>query len=472
MRKTVLLICMTLMLALVGTTGCISKSIDQERRPVIQLMKKVPSGCDSFMLMDVKEMQSDPVYELLSGNTIDTIEKPLKWMGIDISKIDYIFTAVGYEDKGVSILQGSFDFLETKVQFDDLMSGSEYKGVDIWEDLPDLVALIPHHIIMGDATLVVDCIGIVKDGDASLYDDMAYKGIINKLSDGPYVLCGNASFWKSMEVETYSEVMGIVWQFKKADIIELTTIARFEHENEATIKMTEFSDDMINDANFETLITNFTTEGQYGYATFEIDTEHPLEPLNVRKAEASETELKNVILALVALMADSGASELDADYTEVDTYEEVKNVTTNDGVYRLTTYLDIKAGESLFQEYDIAKNGVVNISSERLTEFYILGTDRTASIIPSKLTVNEETNVIVGIVNHEKTTVHYKVEVTIDGYPTKFIGFYLDHEEKYEEQVNLIPKHAGPNQKVEFTLFRDNEDSPYQTLHLWVDVNE
>ena len=122
--------------------------------------------------------------------------------------------------------------------------------------------------------------------------------------------------------------------------------------------------------------------------------------------------------------------------------------------------------------YDISKDGTEEIPPEQFTEFYVLGPDGTVTSIPSQLKLHEEASVILGVVNHEGTQVHYDLEVTIDGNSTLFIGFYLDDEEKYEEQVPLVPQQIGPNQKVEFTLSKDIQDSITQNLVLWVDVNE
>ncbi|NQT72196.1 MAG: hypothetical protein HQ553_05420 [Chloroflexi bacterium] len=77
--------------------------------------------------------------------------------------------------------------------------------------------------------------------------------------------------------------------------------------------------------------------------------------------EAYNTELKNVRLAVAVLMADAGVSQLDADYFEVDTYEEVHNVTAGGGAYSIDDYLDISPEESLRQAYDIAKDGTVTV---------------------------------------------------------------------------------------------------------------
>jgi len=66
-------------------------------------------------------------------------------------------------------------------------------------------------------------------------------------------------------------------------------------------------------------------------------------------------------LAVTALMADAGVSELAQDYYEVNSYEDAQNVTTGDRPYRLTDYLEVV--ESLDLSYDINRNGVVSYSS-------------------------------------------------------------------------------------------------------------
>ncbi|NQT72474.1 MAG: hypothetical protein HQ553_06850 [Chloroflexi bacterium] len=74
-----------------------------------------------------------------------------------------------------------------------------------------------------------------------------------------------------------------------------------------------------------------------------------------------DTEMKNMRLAVTALMADAGVSELAQDYYEVNSYEDAQNVTAGDSPRRLTDYLDVF--ESLDLSYDINRNGGVSYSS-------------------------------------------------------------------------------------------------------------
>ena len=111
---------------------------------------------------------------------------------------------------------------------------------------------------------------------------------------------------------------------------------------------------------------------------------------------------------------------------------------------------------------------------ERFTEFYILGLDGNATDYPKELMVGEEGKVIVGIVNQEhEDAVTYRVEITIDGADSGTIeSLALDHDEKWEGEVIFIPEKAGEDQKVEFILYKNGEDEPYRSLHLWLDVRE
>lgn len=54
-------------------------------------------------------------------------------------------------------------------------------------------------------------------------------------------------------------------------------------------------------------------------------------------------------------------------------------------------------------------------TGEKFTEFYILGANGKAINYPQTLTLGEEGKVIVGIVNHERSTMSYRVEVRING---------------------------------------------------------
>jgi len=111
---------------------------------------------------------------------------------------------------------------------------------------------------------------------------------------------------------------------------------------------------------------------------------------------------------------------------------------------------------------------------ETFTEFYILGQEGKAVDYPTELKVGDEGRMIVGIVNHERREVSYRVEVVISSKKSYEIGpVVLVDEEKWEAKVGFVPEVAGENQKVEFLLYKDGEaELRLESLHLWIDVSE
>jgi uncharacterized membrane protein len=120
--------------------------------------------------------------------------------------------------------------------------------------------------------------------------------------------------------------------------------------------------------------------------------------------------------------------------------------------------------------YVIAKPGV----GERFTELYILGVGGKAEDYPQELTIGEEGEVIVGIINREHERVSYHVEVTIDNVKNNEVGpIKLEHDETWEGIVAFTPGKPGEDQKVEFLLYKNGGSEPSaESLHLWIDVVE
>jgi len=105
------------------------------------------------------------------------------------------------------------------------------------------------------------------------------------------------------------------------------------------------------------------------------------------------------------------------------------------------------------------------------TEFYLLDLDKKADYYPSELAVGEDGKVIVGIINREGEATVYNIEIVFDGEKTDDIGpINLGQEEKWEQGVTFTPTRDGPDQKVEFLLYKDSRQL-YQELHLWIDVS-
>ncbi len=116
---------------------------------------------------------------------------------------------------------------------------------------------------------------------------------------------------------------------------------------------------------------------------------------------------------------------------------------------------------------------IVNTSNphEKFTEFYILGMDGKADNYPKQVKLEENAQVIVGIVNHEQQAMTYRMDVLIDDAKDEaYNPIMLAAEAKWEQQVNIIPTKVGANQKVLFNLYKGDDAQPYLQLNLWIDV--
>lgn len=106
------------------------------------------------------------------------------------------------------------------------------------------------------------------------------------------------------------------------------------------------------------------------------------------------------------------------------------------------------------------------------TEFYFLGADGSAANYPRQLGVNEETSIIVGIIDREYQNVTYQVVINIDGVLYKTLPpVELSHEQKYEHNVAISFAAPGAVREVTFLLYRlPDETEACRTLRWRVEV--
>ena len=111
-------------------------------------------------------------------------------------------------------------------------------------------------------------------------------------------------------------------------------------------------------------------------------------------------------------------------------------------------------------------------TGETFTEFYILGPEGKAENYPEELSLGEEGQVIIGIINREQRPVTYHVDVIIDGIRNNQAGpVSMENDMKWEVELSFVPQVTGDNQRVEFILYKNGEDKPYMDpLYLIVDV--
>ena len=109
-------------------------------------------------------------------------------------------------------------------------------------------------------------------------------------------------------------------------------------------------------------------------------------------------------------------------------------------------------------------------AGERFTEFYLLGSNGTASDYPTELKIGEEGKVIIGVVNREYENVTYHLEINFNGFLVHEEQVFLIENEKWERLFEFKAVEKGINQKLVFILYKEQQLEIYRTLHLWISV--
>lgn len=108
------------------------------------------------------------------------------------------------------------------------------------------------------------------------------------------------------------------------------------------------------------------------------------------------------------------------------------------------------------------------------TEFYILGPGGDASNYPSNLTTEDEASVIVGIANHERQSMTYRLVIVWNDAieSERDVTLVNGEEEQFPIQI-ATPAEPG-NYELRFLLYRsgDTTDDPYRSLRLLVTVSQ
>ena len=112
-------------------------------------------------------------------------------------------------------------------------------------------------------------------------------------------------------------------------------------------------------------------------------------------------------------------------------------------------------------------------TGERFTEFYILGPSGKAENYSARLKYNSPETSMVGVINHEYSSVNYTVQVALNGKVLTFTRFMLTNNETWEKNMTFIPDKEGDGMRLEFWLFKeDNFTVPYRELQLWVNITK
>lgn len=104
------------------------------------------------------------------------------------------------------------------------------------------------------------------------------------------------------------------------------------------------------------------------------------------------------------------------------------------------------------------------------SEFYLLGPNGNASGYPTTLTTNETGTVIVGISNHERKSVEYRVRVTRNGTQMTDRSLSVADGETREFRMNLTAPADPGRYRIRFMLYNETSSDPYLRTRLWIQV--
>jgi len=108
---------------------------------------------------------------------------------------------------------------------------------------------------------------------------------------------------------------------------------------------------------------------------------------------------------------------------------------------------------------------------ERFTEFYVLGPYAQAEDYPTRVLAGQPITLIVGVINREHEDVQYRIVREVGGQAEQQLtGIQLAHDEKWEKRLSFALQNPGEGQRMAFLLYREDQEEPYRSLHLWIDV--
>ena len=109
---------------------------------------------------------------------------------------------------------------------------------------------------------------------------------------------------------------------------------------------------------------------------------------------------------------------------------------------------------------------------EKFTQFYILSSDGNAGNYPTNLSVGENGNLTISVINNEGSTANYQLVVNLENETLENQSFILANGEKKEIPLTFQPKQSGNQQKLEFILYKlPNNKQSYRYLDLLINVS-
>jgi uncharacterized membrane protein len=113
---------------------------------------------------------------------------------------------------------------------------------------------------------------------------------------------------------------------------------------------------------------------------------------------------------------------------------------------------------------------------ESYTGFYVLDENGTMLNFPNNLTIGESGNVIIGVFCHENKITKYTIEVELinltgerENRTMWFYDLTLKHNQ-HNETIYSFNLNENGIYKLQFLLYINNDNEPYRTLYIWINV--
>ena len=267
MKGKAVICIVVLILALISTgIGCDST----KGEGAVDMMKKVPKYIDSFLFLDVDAMRIDADLEKAFISAKDMLEENTDYVGINLDEVDRL--AFSGRTHRIMLLEGDFNLDEAREKLEVLgYGGDEYRGIEVWEAVGLLIALVSNElVILGTEDVVKDCIKIIKDGDASLYDDKDFRDVMERLPSGIIVQCMERVFPLSYGQYEGLEVAGMSAMKKDKHSMAFTGICKFENRDDASDAMDEIEISLENDEFDDWRTIDVTHDSEFVVITTEI----------------------------------------------------------------------------------------------------------------------------------------------------------------------------------------------------------
>jgi uncharacterized membrane protein len=104
------------------------------------------------------------------------------------------------------------------------------------------------------------------------------------------------------------------------------------------------------------------------------------------------------------------------------------------------------------------------------TDMILLGANGT-SVLPNNLTVGQQGNVTVKVVNHEDERLNYRMVVKYDNTTLNTYNFTLGNKETWQQSITFRSAFAGNNRDLKFLLYKNNDTDAYLSKDIFIYVS-